>query len=139
MASLRDPLPTLRLAPHGTRRTAWGRCDSLGLHRRGLAPPAPCRSPGALPAAESSDSPPVMAGEGRPSTTSFRATGEVVDAGLHPPRRGWVAYVKTFGRWDDTAPMTDLEAFLTSRLLSPIDTLAASACRLICAGWRQPG
>src|SRR5580658_11153760 len=68
MASLRDPLPTLRLAPHGTRRTAWGRCDSLGLHRRGLAPPAPCRSPGALPAAESLDvhypppSRPVQAG-----------------------------------------------------------------------------
>jgi hypothetical protein len=48
MASLHDPLPTLRPAPRGTRRTARGRCDSLGLHRRGLAPPTPCRSPGAL-------------------------------------------------------------------------------------------
>ena len=48
MASLHDPLPTLRPAPHGTRRTARGRCDSLRLHRRGLAPPTPCRSPGAL-------------------------------------------------------------------------------------------
>jgi hypothetical protein len=56
MASLRDPLPTLRPAPHGTRRTARGRYDSLGLHRRGLAPPAPCRSPGALPAARNDDS-----------------------------------------------------------------------------------
>ena len=56
MASLHDPLPTLRLAPRGTRRTAWGRCDSLRLHRRGLAPPTPCRSPGALPTALKVDS-----------------------------------------------------------------------------------
>jgi len=49
MASLHDPLPTLRPAPHGTQRTARGRCDSLRLHRRGLAPPAPCRFSGALP------------------------------------------------------------------------------------------
>src|SRR4051794_38921351 len=48
MASLHDPLPTLRPVPHGTRRTARGRCDSLRLHRRGLSPPTPCRSPGAL-------------------------------------------------------------------------------------------
>jgi hypothetical protein len=46
-----------------------------------------------------------MAGEACPggsrgpaSTTSFRAISVVVDAGLHRPRRGWVAYVKTFGR-----------------------------------------
>ena len=55
MASLRDPLPTLRPGPHGTRRTARGRCDSLGLHRRGLAPHTPCRSPGALPEARGAD------------------------------------------------------------------------------------
>ncbi len=48
MASLRSPRPTLRPAPRGTRRTAWGRCSSLGLHRRGLSPPTPSRSPGAL-------------------------------------------------------------------------------------------
>jgi len=48
MASLHDPLPTLRPVPRGTRRTARGRCDSLRLHRRGLSPPTPCRSPGAL-------------------------------------------------------------------------------------------
>src|ERR1700712_2004664 len=50
MASLHAPLPTLRPAPHGTRRTAWGQCDSLGLHCSGLSPPTPCRSPDALPA-----------------------------------------------------------------------------------------
>src|SRR5262245_17627142 len=43
---LRAPLPTSRLPPHGDRRTARGRCGSLDLHRRGLAPPAPCQSPG---------------------------------------------------------------------------------------------
>src|SRR5271155_2605909 len=64
MASLRDPLPTLRLAPHGTRRTARGRCDSLGLHRGGLAPPAPCRSPGALPPAIKIDPCPGAMGDG---------------------------------------------------------------------------
>src|SRR4051794_32112185 len=48
MAGLCTPRPTLRLRPHGRRRTAWGRCGSLLLHRSGLAPPTPCRSPGAL-------------------------------------------------------------------------------------------
>jgi hypothetical protein len=43
---LRAPLPTSRLPPHGDLRTARGRCGSLDLHRRGLAPPAPCQSPG---------------------------------------------------------------------------------------------
>jgi hypothetical protein len=35
--------------------------------------------------------------------------------------------------------ITDLEAFLTSRLLAPVDTLAASGWRAIRAGWRRPG
>jgi hypothetical protein len=35
------PLPMLRPAPRGPRRTARGQCASLGLHRRGLAPPTP--------------------------------------------------------------------------------------------------
>src|ERR671927_1210298 len=48
MAGLCIPRPTLRLRPRGRRRTAWGRCGSLLLHRSGLAPPTPCRSPGAL-------------------------------------------------------------------------------------------
>src|SRR3712207_3631085 len=48
MAGLRNPLPTLRRRPRGRRRTARGRCGSLLLHRSGLAPPTPCRSPGAL-------------------------------------------------------------------------------------------
>jgi hypothetical protein len=47
MAGLHVPLPTLRRHPHGCLRTAWGRCGSLFLHRRGLAPLTPCRSPGA--------------------------------------------------------------------------------------------
>jgi hypothetical protein len=47
MAGLPVPLPMLRRHPHECLRTAWGRCGSLFLHRRGLAPLAPCRSPGA--------------------------------------------------------------------------------------------
>ena len=47
MAGLPVPLPTLRRRPHERLRTAWGRCGLLLLHRRGLAPPTPCRSPGA--------------------------------------------------------------------------------------------
>jgi hypothetical protein len=47
MAGLHLPLPTLRRHPRGCLRTAWGRCGSLYLHRSGLAPPTPCRSPGA--------------------------------------------------------------------------------------------
>ncbi len=48
MAGLHTPLPTLRRPPHGGLRTARGRCGSLLLHRNGLAPSTPCRSPGAL-------------------------------------------------------------------------------------------
>jgi len=48
MAGLCAPLPTLRLHPHKCRRTARGRGGSLRLPRGGLAPPTPCRSPGAL-------------------------------------------------------------------------------------------
>ena len=42
------PLPTLRRRPRGRLRTARGRCGSLLLHRSGLSPHTPCRSPGAL-------------------------------------------------------------------------------------------
>src|SRR5207253_1978584 len=48
MAGLCPPLPTLHRRPYGRQRTARGRCGSLLLHRSGLAPPIPCRSPGAL-------------------------------------------------------------------------------------------
>ena len=42
------PLSTLRRYPRGHLRMARGRCGSLLLHRDGLAPSTPCRSPGAL-------------------------------------------------------------------------------------------
>src|SRR5437016_7619041 len=48
MAGLYAPLPTLRRRPRERLRTARGRCGLLLLHRSGLAPPTPCRSPGAL-------------------------------------------------------------------------------------------
>ena len=41
------PLSTLRRGPRGQLRMTWGRCGSLLLHRKGLAPSTPCRSPGA--------------------------------------------------------------------------------------------
>ncbi len=47
MAGLCNPLPTLRRHPRGCLRKARGRCGSLLLHRSGLAPLTPCRSPGA--------------------------------------------------------------------------------------------
>jgi hypothetical protein len=47
MAGLHNPLPTLHRRPRGRRCTAWGRRGSLVLHRGGLSPPTPCRSPGA--------------------------------------------------------------------------------------------
>ena len=53
--ALPAPLPTLRACPRGHARTAWGRCGLLALHRNGLSPSTPCRSPGALPLANSSD------------------------------------------------------------------------------------
>jgi hypothetical protein len=48
MAGLHPPLSTLRRGPRGPLRMTRGRCDLLGLHRRGLPPPTPCRSPGAF-------------------------------------------------------------------------------------------
>ena len=48
MAGLCAPLPTLRPHSHEYKRTARGRGGSLRLPRGGLAPPTPCRSPGAL-------------------------------------------------------------------------------------------
>ena len=46
-AILFDRRDLLRLRPRERKRTAWGRCGSLLLHRIGLAPITPCRSPGA--------------------------------------------------------------------------------------------
>src|SRR5271170_7583947 len=48
MAGLCAPLSTLRRGPRGHLRMTRGRCGSLLLHRDGLAPSTPCRSPGAL-------------------------------------------------------------------------------------------
>src|ERR1700687_215439 len=48
MAVLCAPLSTLRRCPRGHLRMTRGRCGSLLLHRDGLAPSTPCRSPGAL-------------------------------------------------------------------------------------------
>src|SRR5271165_4552871 len=48
MAGLCAPLSTLRQYPRGHLRMTRGRCGSLLLHRDGLAPSTPCRSPGAL-------------------------------------------------------------------------------------------
>src|SRR5882724_8734762 len=47
MAGLYTPLSTLRRSPRGLLRMTRGRCGSLHLHRKGLAPSTPCRSPGA--------------------------------------------------------------------------------------------
>src|SRR6478672_9959129 len=48
MAGLCAPLSTLCRCPRGHLRMTRGRCGSLLLHRDGLAPSTPCRSPGAL-------------------------------------------------------------------------------------------
>ena len=92
MASLHDPRPTLRLAPRGTRRTAWGRCDSPGLHRKGLSPPTPCRSPDALPARLLNDS--SAAGQiVMPTEVGIHdfadASRKVVDGGPSPAMTVW--------------------------------------------------
>src|SRR5271170_2777725 len=48
MAGLCAPLSTLRQYPQGYLRMTRGQCGSLLLHRDGLPPSTPCRSPGAL-------------------------------------------------------------------------------------------
>jgi hypothetical protein len=48
MAGLPAPLSTLRPRPRGQRRMTRGQRGSLLLRCRGLSPPTPCRSPGAL-------------------------------------------------------------------------------------------
>src|SRR6476619_2480117 len=55
MAGLCAPLSTLRRGPRGHLRMTRGRCGSLLLHRDGLAPSTPCRSPGALRFTPNSD------------------------------------------------------------------------------------
>src|SRR5438132_3946475 len=57
MAGLCAPLSTLRQYPHGYLRMTRGRCGSLLLHRDGLAPSTPCRSPGALRSTRRTDIP----------------------------------------------------------------------------------
>jgi hypothetical protein len=47
MAGLCIPLSTLRRRPYGRLRMTRGHCGSLYLQCSGLAPPTPCRSPGA--------------------------------------------------------------------------------------------
>ncbi len=47
MAGLRVPLSTLRVRPHDRPRMTRGRCGSLLLHRKGLAPSVSRRSPDA--------------------------------------------------------------------------------------------
>src|SRR6266567_4462582 len=90
MAGLHVPLPTLRRHPHGCLRTARGRCGSLLLHRSGLPPPTPCRSPGA---------PTVMLGTSRlnlkskePTSASWRcyhfASHHIDIVAARPPQRG---------------------------------------------------
>src|SRR6266511_3028492 len=73
MAGLCPPLPTLRRRPRGRQRTARGRCRSLLLHRSGLAPPTPCRSPGALRVLHAQPRSPI-------STSHWRMTGDASDA-----------------------------------------------------------
>jgi hypothetical protein len=65
MAGLCPPLPTLRRRPYGRQRMARGRCGSLLLHRNGLAPPTPCRSPGALRVSHGQPGSPVAVGRVR--------------------------------------------------------------------------
>jgi hypothetical protein len=48
MAGLCAPLSTLRRDHRGPLRMTRGRCGSLLLHRKGLAPSTPSRSPGAF-------------------------------------------------------------------------------------------
>jgi len=78
MAGLCTPLPTLRRHPHGCLRTARGRCGSLFLHRSGLPPPTPCRSPGA---------PTVMLVNGASLVLSDMDRGEPLREWHRAPRR----------------------------------------------------
>jgi hypothetical protein len=48
MAGLQTPLSTVRPASRDAQRMTRGQCGLLFLHRNGLAPSTPCRSPGAL-------------------------------------------------------------------------------------------
>ena len=72
MAGLCAPLPTLRPRPRERVRTARGRCGLLLLHRSGLAPLTPCRSPGALACARLSK--PYLTGSGPAFSATFTTT-----------------------------------------------------------------
>ena len=94
MAGLCDPLSTLRRA----RRMTRGRCGSLPLHRSGLSPPTPCRSPGAyrdgryrglLRACETIYLPPSLSSRRRPGSRPprhepFESSGKAWQAQENP-------------------------------------------------------
>src|SRR6201993_3293257 len=80
MAGLYAPLPTLRRRPRGRLRTARGRCGLLLLHRSGLAPPTPCRSPGALVPTKS-----ILTGANMPIIGGHHVLA------LQSPPEGWQA------------------------------------------------
>ncbi len=72
MAGLCAPLPTLRPRPRERVRTARGGCGLLLLHRSGLAPLTPCRSPGALACARLSK--PYLTGSSPAFSATFTTT-----------------------------------------------------------------
>src|SRR5947208_9606069 len=76
MAGLCAPLSTLRQYPRGYLRMTRGRCGSLLLHRDGLAPSTPCRSPGALRFSPSAD----ILRDSRPVLPSVRSVREQDEA-----------------------------------------------------------
>ena len=84
MAGLCAPLSTLRRDPRGPPRMTWGRCGSLLLHRKGLSPSTPCRSPGASHILSAL---PLLATEERTFGIGSRATTGLMHRGKH--RGAW--------------------------------------------------
>jgi len=100
MAGLHVPLPMLRRHPRGCLAVRRGRCGSLFLHRNGLAPPTPCRSPGA----------PVL-------RRCWAAAAHVADGALQPPRHFAAAngHLLCAGRQDQCAVWVyDMRANMTA-------------------------
>src|SRR6516165_1711467 len=130
MAGLYAPLPTLRRRPRGRLRTDRGRRGLLLLHRSGLSPHTPCRSPGALThvTARRIAQPPTatFVTRLRPFRLPGRAARQLPDQSTIL----WVASSSTGdSRLQGALPKADMAVRLSSAVAAPAEAEHVEVCR----------
>src|SRR5262252_4604399 len=132
MAGLYAPLPTLRSHPRGGLRTDRRRRGLLLLHRSGLPPHTPCRSPGALTrvAACTLARPPVRGPLYR-RLQPFRHLHDCSGCFRRERVPGWAFHPLENAAFTRHTPDADLQEFLTAASLTERFSrpTAADCCR----------